>query len=205
MNNTEKVGGPVRNDAIFWNFRNMTENCKVKEIRSSGNKMSWAGWRDNIWVQCRLDRSFSNDAWFRLFPRAQMEYLEMWGSDHRPICINFAQEEDEPGRGRFYFYKRMLKKDDIEEVIRQSWTNANGRNNLSVMDRIKNCRSELARWKKSVHIHSENRIQSLKYHGRKRSRKGTRISIGCNESNMTWPKPLRKNNSFRVKNVEKNG
>ena len=59
MNNNEKLGGALRNDSTFWDFRNMAENCKTKEVRSSGNQLSWTGWRDWVWVLCRLDRSFS--------------------------------------------------------------------------------------------------------------------------------------------------
>lgn len=70
MNNNEKLGGSARNESTFWDFRNMAENCKIKEIRCSGNWFSWAGWRDRIWIQYRLDRSFGNDTWFRLFPRS---------------------------------------------------------------------------------------------------------------------------------------
>ena len=81
LDNSEKLGGSVRNESMFLDFRNMVENCKIKEVRSMGNVMSWAGWRDNVWIQCRLDRSIGNDEWFQLFPRANLEYLEMWPSD----------------------------------------------------------------------------------------------------------------------------
>jgi len=60
----EKVGGPDRHDSTFWDFRNLVDNCKIKEIKSSGNCLSWSGKRDNVWVQCRLDRSFGNNEWF---------------------------------------------------------------------------------------------------------------------------------------------
>lgn len=89
----------------------MAENCKLKVMRSSGNNLSWARWRNRVWIQCRLDRSFGNDAWFRLFLRSQTEYLDMRDSDHRPIRISFALVSDGPSRGRFYFDKRMVYKD----------------------------------------------------------------------------------------------
>ncbi|KAL0749510.1 hypothetical protein Bca101_031513 [Brassica carinata] len=61
MSGEEKVGGSERSESTFWDFRNMAQNCKLKEIRSSGNVLSWCGKRDTVWVQCRLDRSFGND------------------------------------------------------------------------------------------------------------------------------------------------
>ena len=58
MSNEEKLGGAVRSEASFWDFRNMASTCKIRELRRSGNRLSWAGVRDRAWVQCRLDRSF---------------------------------------------------------------------------------------------------------------------------------------------------
>ncbi|KAF8092230.1 hypothetical protein N665_0421s0018 [Sinapis alba] len=85
MSNREKQGGAVRSESSFWDFRNLVTNCKLKELRSTGNTLSWAGKRDKVWVQCILDRNFGNDEWFCLFPRSQTEYLEMRASDHQPI------------------------------------------------------------------------------------------------------------------------
>lgn len=67
MSNEEKVGGAIRHESTFWDFRNMAENCKLKELRYTGNCLSWGGWRERVWVQCRLDRSFGNNEWFSLF------------------------------------------------------------------------------------------------------------------------------------------
>lgn len=88
----KKSGGAVRNESSFWDFRNMAQNCKLKEIRFSGNSLSWGGWREMVWVQCTLDVSFGNNEWFTLFPRVKMEYLDMFASDHRPIRICFPHE-----------------------------------------------------------------------------------------------------------------
>lgn len=60
VSNDEKSGGVIREESSFWDFRDMIQNCKLKEIRHTGNWLSWAGWRDKVWVQCRLDRSFGN-------------------------------------------------------------------------------------------------------------------------------------------------
>ncbi|XP_010474031.1 PREDICTED: uncharacterized protein LOC104753480 [Camelina sativa] len=93
MDNSEKMGGPRRPESTFYPFRNMARGSQIKEIPSCGNKLSWGGKRDNVWVQCRLDRSFGNSGWFDLFPRVRTEYLELIGSDHRPIITRFVGEE----------------------------------------------------------------------------------------------------------------
>lgn len=62
------------------------------KIASIGNKFSWAGERNQVWVQCKLYRALGNVAWFHLFPRLQTKYLERIGSDHRPIITRFVNE-----------------------------------------------------------------------------------------------------------------
>ena len=110
LSNEEKLGGAVRSDSTFWDFRNLVDNCKIRDMRSSGNPLSWVGKRDNEWVQCRLDRCFGNDEWYRLFPRSHVEYMAMYGSDHRPLRVGFALESEVAYRGRFYFDDCMVGK-----------------------------------------------------------------------------------------------
>lgn len=160
MSNTEKLGGATRSNASFWDFRNMAQTYEIQKIRSCGNKLSWGGWRDNVWIQCRLDRSFDNDEWFQLFPRTNVEYMDMWASDHKPIRTCFALEGEEPGKGRFYFDKRMTKKEDFEEVVCRGWCGSNSEV-VRVMNRIINCHRAIARWKKSSDINSRDKIVRL--------------------------------------------
>lgn len=82
--NGEKSGGAVRNESSFWEFRNMIQDCKLKEVKPSGNQLSWAGVREDDWVQCKLDRSLGNSEWFSSYPRSSCEYLELWASDQDP-------------------------------------------------------------------------------------------------------------------------
>lgn len=96
MNAAEKIGGPVREESSFYPFRSMVRDCRVKEVPSSRDKLSWAwvreimtnGLKEKVWIQCRLDGAFGNAEWFRLFPRAHMLYLERLGSDPRPILTS---------------------------------------------------------------------------------------------------------------------
>ena len=98
MNNTEKVGGPPRQESSFFDFRAMARNCRLKEVPSSGNRLSWGGvkeimsngLKEKVWVQCRLDRAFGNAEWFKLFPQSHTVYLEKTGSDYRPIFTSLA-------------------------------------------------------------------------------------------------------------------
>ncbi|KAL1194356.1 hypothetical protein V5N11_017825 [Cardamine amara subsp. amara] len=90
--NSKKLGGPLREEASFLPFRNMISDCGLREVPSCGNKFSWAGERNNMRIQCRLDRALGNTDWFQLLPRVHGEYLERIGSDHRPIMMRFAND-----------------------------------------------------------------------------------------------------------------
>ena len=136
LSNEGKSGGAVRSDFTFWNFRNMVQNCKIKELRYSGNCLSWAVKRENGWVKCRLDRSFGNSDWFALFPRSNLEYLELWASDHRPIRVCFALERDSPTKSRFQFDKRMLSREGFEDLVRLSLEGKYGES-VKTMDHIR--------------------------------------------------------------------
>ncbi|KAG2294893.1 hypothetical protein Bca52824_041562 [Brassica carinata] len=161
LSNDEKSGGAVREESSFWDFRDMVKNCKLREIQYSGNCLSWGGWREKVWVQCRLDRSFGNSEWFSLFPRSNMEYLDMWASDHRPIRICFALERDAPNKRRFFFDKRMLSREGFEDLVRRSWE-GEGNNQGCTMDRISRCRRKIMEWRKRNDMNSKEKIVRLR-------------------------------------------
>ncbi|KAG2332083.1 hypothetical protein Bca52824_003263 [Brassica carinata] len=161
LSNDEKSGGAIRTDSSFWDFRNMVQNCKLREVRYTGNCLSWGGWRENVWVQCRLDRSFGNSEWFSLFPKSNMEYLEMWASDHRPIRVSFALEKEDSRKGRFFFDKRMLSREGFEDLVRSSWE-GRPEDRSCTMERIGRCRRRIMSWKKNADMNSRNKIIRLK-------------------------------------------
>ena len=170
MNNSEKVGGPQRQENSFFDFRAMARDCMLKEIPSSGNRMSWGGVREinsngikeKVWVQCRLDRAFGNVEWFRMFLKSHTMYLEKTGSDHRPIYTSIA-ESGRRRSGRFMFDKRWCKKPEIDEVIRRGWCNNFASGQGSVSKRIQSCRRELSKWKRSANVNSNVNIKRLRH------------------------------------------
>ncbi|KAL0652204.1 hypothetical protein Bca4012_094895 [Brassica carinata] len=159
MNNSEKLGGAIREESTFWDFRNMAEACKIKEHISVGNSLSW---RDKVWVQCRLDRSFGNDEWFHIFLRSKAVYMGMRTVEHRLLRLSFAYEPEEQNRGRFFFDKRMVGKRGVKEAVASCWEWDGSDTEPNLMDCIAKCRSELAKLKRTENLNSKNRIDTLK-------------------------------------------
>lgn len=104
--NHEKRGGRKRSESSFMPFKKMLENCGMIEF-PLGNSLSWVGYRQSGKVQCRLDRAIGNEEWHHQFSHTNVEYLKLWGSDHRPVL---ARVQTKPGRAQwsFKFDKRWL-------------------------------------------------------------------------------------------------
>lgn len=151
INNSEKLGGPARQESTFYPFRSLVRDCRIKEVLSSGNHLSWAGMREitllngekgRVWIQCRLDRAFGNAEWFHMFPKVHSEYLPRYGSYHRPLITRIAMNN--AGRkGRFWFDKRWCFNPEIMAVVRRGWNSHENGEIMSVTDRISDCRKEL--------------------------------------------------------------
>lgn len=165
MNRSEKSGGPVREESSFYPFRSMARDCRIKEVPSSGDKLSWAGVREvttnlvkeNIWIQYRLDRAFGNSEWFWLFPRSHTQYLERLGSDHRPILTSTAGIGTKHV-GCFVYDKRWSNKPEVVELVRKGWNSLHSNSSGTISERIASCRRVLSKWKCNEFSNSKKMI-----------------------------------------------
>jgi len=113
--NHEKKGGKSWSESSFLLFRCMIENCGMIEIPSHGNLFSWVGRRScgvtgrrvRKVIKARLDRAMANEEWHNIFSHSNVEYLKLWGSDHRPLL---ASIQNIPQRNfeQFSFDKRWF-------------------------------------------------------------------------------------------------
>ena len=141
LNNNEKIGGRVRPEASFQNFRGMMRTCGFEDLQSVGDRFSWAGQRGNHLVQCCLDRTMANNSWYEQFPASHTEYLEIGESDHRPM-ITFISSEREKPRRFFRFDSRIIHKEGFKESVCQGWNGMGQAQLLRVplAKRISRCR-----------------------------------------------------------------
>ena len=102
--NGEKKGGRKRSDASFLPFKTMLADCGMIDFPYKGNSLSWVGNRASGKVQCSLDRAVGNEDWHHCFSHTNVEYLRLWGSDHRPILTRFLSVR-RPGQRRLKFDK----------------------------------------------------------------------------------------------------
>ena len=160
LSNAEKIGGPMREEWTFRNFRNMVSHCDIEDMRSKGDRFSWVGERHTHTVKCCLDRVFINSAWTATFPYAETEFLDFTGSDHKPVLVHF--NESFPRRSKlFRFDNRLIDIPTFKRIVQTSWrTNWNSRS-TPITERISSCRQAMARLKHASNLNSEQRIKKL--------------------------------------------
>ncbi|XP_013589702.1 PREDICTED: uncharacterized protein LOC106298169 [Brassica oleracea var. oleracea] len=158
--NGEKLGGPMRCASIFEPFNDMLRDCKVKELPSKGDPFTWAGKRATKWIQCKLDRSFVNKEWSKVFSEADQVFLEKRGSDHRPVLV-CLQKKEKMFKASFTFDKRWLELPNVRNTVKLAWNKAHGGFPASVSQRIRNCRHDLSGWRRSFQTNSKEKILIL--------------------------------------------
>ena len=159
-NNGEKCGGPRRNEASFQDFNDMLDIGKMVELQSSGNNLTWGGKRGDLWIRSRLDRCFGNKNWFQLFPASNQEFLDMRGSDHRPVLVRLISSAN-PFRGSFRFDRRFLNQPGVKDEIKKAWLTNHPLFGVNVSDKLKRCRKALSRWKKKESLNSRDKIKQI--------------------------------------------
>ena len=166
--NHEKDGGSLRSADSFIPFNNMIRNSGLLEFPARGNKMSWQGRRGKgkgaVMVRCRLDRALANEEWHTLFPCSFTEYLGMVASDHRPV-VAYLEDKVHRRKGQFRFDKRWIGQAGLLDSITMGWAEPNdGRidgNTVGIVERISNCRHEIAKWWKNNPPYGKDKINEL--------------------------------------------
>lgn len=89
-----------------------------------------------------------------------MEYLKLWGSDHRPILARIQSQEVRVHRS-FKFDKRWLGKDGLEAAIKEGWALTAGRDSSELHFKISNVRRAISKWKKANPTNSAKKIEDI--------------------------------------------
>lgn len=163
LGNHEKRGGRIRHEASFHEFRQMTRICDFTDIKTIGNRFSWAGKRGHHLVECCLDRVMANTQWLDLYPASVTEFLEIGESDHRPL-VTFISAEEEIPRRFFKFDSRMINKDGFPESVRRGWRGSGQSQLLQIplVQRLSRCRKEISIWKRQNKTNAAEKIEILR-------------------------------------------
>lgn len=159
--NHEKRGGRRRQENSFLPFRTMLENCGMLAFPYKGNSFSWVGKRRSGKVKCKLDRAVANEEWHSLFPATNVEFLKLWGSDHRPVLARI-QSVYRRSKKSFRFDKRYLGKPGFKEAIVSGWGPFSEAHDMDFHHKVASCRRNIISWKKNNPTNSARLIEDLK-------------------------------------------
>ncbi|KAG7557763.1 Zinc knuckle CX2CX4HX4C [Arabidopsis suecica] len=159
--NDEKVGGARRPDWQFANFQRMINISGLHEIRTFGGQYTWIGNRSCGTIKSKLDRALATADWHEKYPKAHVQLLDWYGSDHRPLLL---QTEDTKWRGKklFRYDNRWRANSEVHQLVQKTWNQyCNDLPYQSFADVLKRCRNELSSWKTGQAQNSRKKIQQL--------------------------------------------
>lgn len=76
LRNTKKSGGNQRVSSVVESFREVIDDCNLKDVKFRGSIFTWNSRRHNQCIWERLDRFFSNPAFDRLFGNSMVTHLD---------------------------------------------------------------------------------------------------------------------------------
>ncbi|KAM7518224.1 hypothetical protein LguiB_017186 [Lonicera macranthoides] len=158
MVDSEKEWGRVRGARLMSDFRMVSLDCDLMDIKVVGPRFTWyRSFPNGQIVKERLDRALGNFRFQTLFPNANLSVLGFHGSDHRAILLDLecgdcgsATTNARRGNG-FKFEEYWVRHEDCRNTVLQAWAAAG---DVSSMDQctsnIFKCGRALMRWSRAT-------------------------------------------------------
>lgn len=111
MADSEKFGGLKKKWQAIAEFREAVADSNLEDMGFSGPIFTWSNKRGGTsTILERLDRGLFNDQWKSMFQHFTIRHLDFWGSDHRPLLLDFAEsisryDTDRSRKGGHFFYE----------------------------------------------------------------------------------------------------
>ncbi|XP_041025501.1 uncharacterized protein LOC121265903 [Juglans microcarpa x Juglans regia] len=123
LHHNEKYGGNPRPDWQLSAFRELVNDCALRDLGFQGNKFTWSNCRVGPHCICeRLDRGMANSQWWSKYPSASVTHGLVAYSDHVPFWVN---TEGDGGKIRsqrqFRFEEMWVGEQTCEDIIRATW------------------------------------------------------------------------------------
>ncbi|XP_057760299.1 uncharacterized protein LOC130980656 [Arachis stenosperma] len=141
----DKQGGLPVTFSQIRGFKEALQTSELLDLGFVGHAFTWSnnqGGEQN--VQERLDRAVANISWKEAFPRAVVQHLQRYRSDHSPIFIDMMGETERKNNRshRFKFEEVWLEKEECEEIVKKTWIPGN----MGITRKLQNCSSILKEW-----------------------------------------------------------
>ncbi|XP_042968981.1 uncharacterized protein LOC122301651 [Carya illinoinensis] len=120
----EKQGGNPKPDAQLSVFRDVVEECELRDLGFTGYRFTWSNMR--VGPDCineRLDRFLANSSWWNSYPHAKVFHGFAAYSDHLPIWLELEGDTTLHYRKKklFRFEEMWVGNLDCEAIIKDTW------------------------------------------------------------------------------------
>lgn len=125
-----------------------------------GHQFTWERSRGKPgWMEVRLDRVVTTEAWLDLFPMAKLYNLEGSTSNHSPIFLVPKKSEGRSCQNTFRFENAWLLNPMCSQLVKESWEGAKGED---IQEKIQRCGERLSAWGKEVTSNFGTKIKACK-------------------------------------------
>ncbi|XP_042984826.1 uncharacterized protein LOC122313683 [Carya illinoinensis] len=152
LHHDEKCGALPRPNWQINAFRDVVDECLVKDLGFKGNQFTWRNGRGGEWRICeRLDRVLANQPWFDFFLSAGVSHGVAAYSDHSPIWV-ITEADSDHGHFKcpFRFEEIWVGEKGCEDIIKANWRGVEGGHDLDhIIHNIKECGTQLNLWNRN--------------------------------------------------------
>lgn len=128
-------------------FARGMDSCNLLDLGFSGSKFTWQHpCRGGRLVSRRLDRGLGDTTWRMEFPKASIEHLVKWCSDHNPLLIQCSIIDPSRKERPCKFLAAWCEHVDYPMVVRNAWRKEQG----DVGQALYNVRQESIRFNKET-------------------------------------------------------
>lgn len=143
----EKLGGNTFPQSHIDEVNDHLDFLDLTDIVFSGNTFTWSNKRNDASVIFeRIDRALGNDRWLDCFPNCIVYHLLAFGSDHCPILLVSAKEENTT-RKPYKFNKCWFLNDSCKELVSANWNSQDrGSHAFRLTRSLHNVKDVLRNW-----------------------------------------------------------
>lgn len=148
---TERVGGRIRNEAQMRAFQATLSDCLLNDLGYRGSKFTWSNKRySRELIKERLDRALATAGWCANVPETTVEVMAARSSDHRPLWVSFTSPPIQIPR-IFRFEASWNVSEDCADVIKKAWSEVRdtGPSMQAVLQKLRQCQQDLSCWSSS--------------------------------------------------------
>ncbi|XP_074376806.1 uncharacterized protein LOC141718321 [Apium graveolens] len=119
---SDKEGEHDHPQFLLDGFNEVISDCDLRELDLKGGRFTWEkGKGTSSWVRERLDRAFTTDQWWQLFPLCNLCVSHVVYSDHDPIHLDLCNTKLTKKQFRFKFENTWLREPSFRGDVKKHW------------------------------------------------------------------------------------